>query len=163
MRGLRIHKPKVGGSPAPTTCPKWRTAFYWSDGLILHAELVGIISDYEEDWDRIIVRTARVLNSMEHFNIYPNTSGTSASNSVNGGTRLRIVERHRRYEDFEEDRAGDEIQLSKSLRPYSPPTRDEPGRMRNRTFSPSDRLSLVRLACRATRNLRAAGILLSND
>lgn len=46
-------------------------AFCWRNGLILHAELVGFISDYKDDWDRMIVRTARVLNSDGTFEYLP--------------------------------------------------------------------------------------------
>jgi hypothetical protein len=46
-------------------------AFYWRNGLILHAELVGFISDYKEEWDRMIVRTARVLNLDGTFQYLP--------------------------------------------------------------------------------------------
>lgn len=46
-------------------------ALCWRNGLILHAELVGIISDYKDDWDRMIVRTARVLNPDGTFQYLP--------------------------------------------------------------------------------------------
>lgn len=45
--------------------------FCWRNELVLHAELVGFISDYEHDWDRMIVRTARILNSDGTFQYLP--------------------------------------------------------------------------------------------
>jgi hypothetical protein len=46
-------------------------AFCWRNDLILHAELVGFIYEYDTKNDRLIVRTARVLNSDGTFQYLP--------------------------------------------------------------------------------------------
>jgi hypothetical protein len=46
-------------------------ALCWRNDVILHAELVGFISDYHEEGDRMIVRAARVLNQDGTFQYLP--------------------------------------------------------------------------------------------